>query len=330
MLVDAHPLARITSARVNATSPATSPDPPPGGAPTLCLGEALVDLICERSVDSVSDGDAFVPHFGGSVATVAVVAARHGAHVSFAGGAGGDAWGLWLRARLRREGVDASLFELVPGVQTPVAIVAVDREGEPSREVYGERIPIPLGDRLEDGIRASAALFIGSSTLVRSEDADMTMRAREVALSLERPVVFAPRSAACSDGARAPTRRPTANACVPGALLVRASAGEAELMTGEDDPERAALALLKAGARMVVHHASAPPTGAILRGELRLRRRRRAGDGGEHDRRRGCSDRDSAGPARDVGVLPGRGGGVAPRGGSAGRRCACERWGALD
>ena len=43
-----------------------------------------------------------------------------------------------------------------------------------------------------------------------------------------------------------------ANACVPDALLVRAGAGDAELMTGEDDPERAALALLKAGARMVV------------------------------------------------------------------------------
>ena len=39
-------------------------------------------------------------------------------------------------------------------------------------------------------------------------------------------------------------------------------------MTGEDDPERAALALLKAGARMVVITLGAE--GAILRGELRL------------------------------------------------------------
>ncbi len=38
-------------------------------------------------------------------------------------------------------------------------------------------------------------------------------------------------------------------------------------MTGEDDPERAALSLLKAGARLVVITLGAD--GAILRGELR-------------------------------------------------------------
>jgi sugar/nucleoside kinase (ribokinase family) len=51
-------------------------------------------------------------------------------------------------------------------------------------------------------------------------------------------------------------------------MLVRANAGEAALMTGEDDPERAAVALLKAGARMVV--ITLGPDGAMLRGELRL------------------------------------------------------------
>jgi hypothetical protein len=48
----------------------------------LCLGEALVDLICERPIASVAEADAFVPHFGGVVANVAVVAARAGAPVA--------------------------------------------------------------------------------------------------------------------------------------------------------------------------------------------------------------------------------------------------------
>jgi fructokinase len=60
----------------------------------------------------------------------------------------------------------------------------------------------------------------------------------------------------------------SANACVPGALLVRANEAEAALMTGEKDPERAATALLKAGARMVV--ITLGPDGAILRGEFRV------------------------------------------------------------
>ena len=196
---------------------------------------------------------------------MAVTAARHGAHVAFAGGAGDDAWGRWARDRLGREGVAVSQFELVPGVSTPVALVAVDSEGEPSSSLYGGPIVGGLGDRVDDGIRASAALFI---RVCGSEEIEVTMRAREAALSLERPVVFAPRLCVARWRSRAEAAA-TANACVPDALLVCASAGDAALMTGEDDPERAALALLKAGARMVVITLEALD-GAILRGELRL------------------------------------------------------------
>ena len=267
MLVDAHPPARITSARVSSASP----DQPPSGAPTLCLGEPVVDLICERPLDDVSAADAFVPHFGGAVATVAVTAARHGAHVVLAGGAGDDPWGRWLRGRLDREGVGTALFELVPGAQTPLEVVSVAPGGEPRFHEYGEKVArvadaMHVG-RLEEAVRGSAALFIGSSTLSGAEEAAVTMRARELALSLDRPVVFDPQLRLERWRSRAEAAA-TANACVPDALLVRASAGDAALMTGEDDPERAALALLKAGARMVV--LTLGREGAILRGELRL------------------------------------------------------------
>jgi sugar/nucleoside kinase (ribokinase family) len=248
-----------------------SPDQPPPGAPTLCLGEPVVDLICERPLDDVSGADTFVPHFGGAVAAGAVTAARHGAHVVLAGGAGDDPWGRWLRGRLEREGVGTALFELVPGAQTPLEIVAVAPGGEPSCRAYGERtatVAAALGDRIEEAVRGSAAVFISSDTLASAEEAAVTMQARELALSLDRPVVFDPQLRIERWRSRAEAAA-TANACVPDALLVRASAGDAALMTGEDDPERAALALLKAGARMVVITLG-PQEGAILRGELRL------------------------------------------------------------
>jgi sugar/nucleoside kinase (ribokinase family) len=50
-------------------------------------------------------------------------------------------------------------------------------------------------------------------------------------------------------------------------MLVRANADEARLMTGEDDLERAAQAILKAGARNVV--ISKGEDGAFLRGKLK-------------------------------------------------------------
>jgi sugar/nucleoside kinase (ribokinase family) len=236
---------------------------------TLCLGEALVDLICERAIDDLAQADAFVPHFGGAVANVAVAAARSGAAVALAGGAGDDAWGSWLRERLRGEGVDVSRFTLIAGSQTPLAIVAVAGDGEPTYEIYGETIATvvdALGDEVEAAVRDAAGLFISSNTLVGAEERAVTMRACELALELGRPLVFDPnfrlhRWRSHGDAAA------SANACVPGALLVRANEAEVALMTGEEDAERAALALVDAGARTVV--VTLGPDGAILRGELR-------------------------------------------------------------
>jgi sugar/nucleoside kinase (ribokinase family) len=241
------------------------PSPP---ARTLCLGEALIDLICERPIERLADADAFVPHFGGAVSNVAVVAARHGAGVALAGGAGADSWGRWLRDRMVREGVDVSLFELIEGLQTRLALVSIDARGEPAYEIYGEEIPTvkrALAGGVERAIRESAALFISSNTLVGSEERAVTMRARELALELDRPLIFDPnlrlhRWPSHADAAAG------AIACVPGALLVRANAGEAALITGERDPERAARVLVDAGARLAVVTLGAE--GALVRGEL--------------------------------------------------------------
>jgi sugar/nucleoside kinase (ribokinase family) len=236
---------------------------------TLCLGEALVDLICERPVESLAQAEAFVPHFGGAVANVAVVAARAGARVALAGGAGDDAWGGWLRRRLEREHVDVQLFQLVPGLPTPIALVQVAADGEPSYQIYGGTmgtIVAALSDRVDEAVRESAALFISSNTLVGAEERAVTMRARELALELERPVICDPNLRLQRWSSRADAAA-SVNACVPGALLFRATVAEAELMTGEADPERAALALIKAGAKIVVLTLGAD--GAILRGALR-------------------------------------------------------------
>jgi sugar/nucleoside kinase (ribokinase family) len=171
---------------------------------------------------------------------------------------------------LAGEGVELSLFELLPGSQTPVAVVAVRPDGEPTYEIYGETIATvvhALGDRVGEAVRDASALFISSNTLIGDAEREVTMRARSLALELGRPVIFDPnlrlhRWRSHADAAA------SANACVPGALLVRANLSEASLMTGEQNPERAALALVKAGAQTVV--ITLGPGGAILRGELRV------------------------------------------------------------
>jgi sugar/nucleoside kinase (ribokinase family) len=235
----------------------------------LCLGEALVDLVGERRGAELAEVECFSPHFGGVAANVALVAATAGADVALAGGAGDDGWGRWLEARMRAAGVDLSLFELLPDRPTAIAFVTVDVDGEPTYELHGDgsaTVLTVLEGRAEQVVRDSDALFISTNTLAGERERALTMQARGSALEAGRPVIFdanlrlhrwrsAGQAAAC------------ARACVAGALLVRANRSEAEAMTGERDPERAAAALVEAGATLVV--LTLGRDGAILRGAAR-------------------------------------------------------------
>jgi fructokinase len=232
---------------------------------TLCFGEALVDLICERPAASLAEANAFVAHLGGVSANVAAAAARAGADVALAGGAGDDPWGGWLRDRLAAQGVGLEYFELVAGQATGLAFVTVDEHGEPTYQLHAAAA-VPqdaLQQRLVDAVTHTDALFFGSNVLAGKAAAALTMAARERALELGHPIVFDPNIRLGRwDGS--PGRAGAASgACVPGAFLVKCNGLEARLMTGESHPEAAAASLLAAGAQHVIVTLGA--RGAILR-----------------------------------------------------------------
>ena len=211
-----------------------------------------------------------MPHFGGTAGNVALMAARAGARTALAGGVGGDDWGRWLRGQLERAGVGLDHFKLIEDMRTPLAVTTVDHAGAPTFRLYGEplgTIVNSLRGSVEQAVEDSGGLFISSNTLVGAGEREVTMKAREHALKLERPVIFDPHLRLHRWGSTADAVA-SANACVPGALLVRADAADARLMSGEQDLERAALALLRAGARNVV--ITDGDRGAMLRGTIRL------------------------------------------------------------
>jgi len=232
----------------------------------LLLGEALVDLVCERPVAGLADADAFVPHPGGAVANVASVVARLGAEASLAGGAGNDPWGRWLWSRLESDGVDLRWFELHDDVQTPVAFVAVDHAGEPTFRVYGQEVAQPmdaLRESIGEAVEQCGALFVSSNTMASDDERAVTLAAREHALTLGRPVVVDPnfRLHRWPTAARAAAE---VRELIPGAMLVRCNAAEAEILTGESDPAAGAESMLAAGAEHAIVTLGA--RGALLRG----------------------------------------------------------------
>jgi len=233
----------------------------------VCLGEGLVDLICERPVASITEADAFTPHFGGALANVAVAATRAGAPAGLAGAAGDDEWGRWLRERLEREGVDLRFFELLEGEQTPIAFASFDERGDPSFQIYGDAIKLAVeavGPRLEPAIAAASALVYSSTTLATPGEREVTMRARELALASGAKVCFDPNIRPNRWGG---DPRPAAEASrelIAGSYLVRANREEAIAIAGIEDPRRAAEELAALGAELAVVTLGAE--GAIVRG----------------------------------------------------------------
>lgn len=233
----------------------------------LCLGEGLVDLICEHPAASLAEAEAFSPHFGGALANVAVAAARAGADAGLAGAAGDDEWGRWLAARLEREGVGLQFFELLADELTPIAFATFDAAGEARFQIYGDAVRIAVesvAPRLEQAIGAASALVFSSTTLATPGERLVTLRARELALERRVRVCFDPNIRPNRWGG---DPRPAADASrelVAGSFMVRANREEAMAIAEVDDPREAAARLAQMGAELAV--VTLGEEGAVMRG----------------------------------------------------------------
>jgi sugar/nucleoside kinase (ribokinase family) len=150
----------------------------------VCLGEALVDLVCERPVASLGEAESFVPRPGGSLPNIAIGASRYGARVEMLGGAGDDEWGRWLRDRIAGEGVGVERFVLMPGAGTSHAFVSVDADREPSFTFYGdaERPAAHAGDDVDPALSGEpGVLVVGSDTLLGEAEREVTTDAARLA-----------------------------------------------------------------------------------------------------------------------------------------------------
>ncbi|MET0751317.1 MAG: PfkB family carbohydrate kinase [Solirubrobacterales bacterium] len=233
----------------------------------VSLGEALVDLICERRTASLTEADCFTPHFGGALANVAVAARRTGAETALAGAAGDDDWGRWLAEQLEREAVELEYFELLSNEQTPIAFASFDETGEPSFQIYGDAVAVAVqsvGPRLDTVLERATALVYGSTTLATAGEREVTLRARDLALERGLRVCFDPNIRPNRWGGDPGPAARASRELVAGSAVVRANRDEATAIAGVDDPREAAAALVELGAELAVVTLGAE--GAVMRG----------------------------------------------------------------
>lgn len=222
--------------------------------PIICLGEVIVDLICERRLAPGEPPDRLVPYPGGALANVSVAIARSGVGSVMAGGVGADEWGTWLRDDLARRGVGVDCVVPVEGVDTPVAIVRFDHDGEPGFQVYGQGIGPAMAavhEQVEAAIPSSQGLVVGSNTMAGALEREVTRAAIETAAGHAVPVIFDPNFRPGRWTNREVPARYCRELCGRSAV-VKLNRTEAELMTGIDDPARSAREITAAGPRLVV------------------------------------------------------------------------------
>ena len=96
----------------------------------LCIGEALMDMICTDTGKSLAEGNNFLKKTGGAPTNVAAAIAALGGKVSLAAKVGNDPFGQQLIDEMNSFGVDTKLMLKDPHHFTTLAFVSLMEDGE--------------------------------------------------------------------------------------------------------------------------------------------------------------------------------------------------------
>ena len=210
----------------------------------VVVGSSNTDLVlsCPRLPnpgETLLGGD-FQQFHGGKGANQAVAAARAGARVTFVGARGNDDFGRKAAAALRREKINIQPFTVHEGVSSGIALILL---GGKSREnIIG--VARSANDALSKEDLAAALPHFKA--------------ARMVIAQLETPLATVTEAARIAHQAGVPfLLNPAPARSLPRSLLrlvdtLTPNEHEATLLTDEPDPQRAGLALIRAGCRRVV------------------------------------------------------------------------------
>lgn len=131
----------------------------------LCIGEALIDMICTDVNVSLSSGQHFLKKAGGAPANVAAAIAALGGEVTMAAKVGHDPFGQHLIELLDTMGVNTSLIIKDPAHFTTFAFVSLMNDGE--RDFYfnrGADKELTIDDLVALNLKEYSIVHFGSAT----------------------------------------------------------------------------------------------------------------------------------------------------------------------
>ncbi|MEV7613345.1 5-dehydro-2-deoxygluconokinase [Streptomyces sp. NPDC089799] len=218
----------------------------------ITMGRIGVDLYPLRSGVPLAEADTFGKFLGGSPANVAVAAARLGRRCALITRTGADPFGAYLRAELRRFGVDDRWVGEVAAYPTPLAFCEIfppdhfpihfRREPKaPDLEIRTEELDL-------DAVRSARVFWMTGTGLSEEPGRTATLAALEAraksgttVFDLDwRPVLWS------SDPA------PWYARALASATVAVGNTEECGIATGEQEPYAAARALLAAGVELAV------------------------------------------------------------------------------
>jgi len=214
------------------------------------LGDLIADLVLHiqrfpvaaKSMQRVT----YLELGPGGATNVAIAAARLGLEVSCLGEIGGDRFGQQLVEGLQAEGITTDGIIQSNAAGTPVALVMVDDQGEPA--YLGFRGTLQVISLLEDWrrrIRGCQALF-ADGWADHERVPQIILGGLQQARQAKVPVFFDP------GPGNSEFDLTWHRAAAELATVLMLNESEAERLTGQSDPTRAAQALLSLGPALVV------------------------------------------------------------------------------
>lgn len=224
------------------------------GVEVVTIGRSGVDIYPLQTGVGLEDVETFGKFLGGSPTNVAVAAARLGHSAAVLTGVGNDPFGRFVRREMVRLGVTDELVITSADFATPVTFCEIFPPD--SFPLYFYRQPsapdlqLRAADLPLEVIRQARLLWVSVTGLCQEPSRSALHaalasrdRARHTVLDLDYRPMFWPSAGEATQQVRA---------CLGQVTIVVGNLDECEVAVGETEPDRAADALLEAGAELAI------------------------------------------------------------------------------